>query len=54
MVKLEYCIGMQGKNMKLHVRQSEVQRSWKNSFDDLYNMDTQKRVVVYICGFNTA
>ena len=32
----------------------EVRRIWKEYFDDLYNIDTQKQVAVHMCGFDGA
>ena len=32
--------------------EDEVQRIWKEYFEDLYNIDTQKQVAVHMCGFD--
>ena len=31
---------------------NKVCRMWREYFEDLYNMDTQKQVSVHMCGFN--
>ena len=32
--------------------EDEVRRIWKEYFEDLYNIDTQEQVAVYMCGFD--
>ena len=32
--------------------EDEVQKIWKNYFEDLYNIDTQEQVAVHMCGFD--
>ena len=41
----------QNKGLKLEAG-SEVRRIWKKYFEDMFNIDTWKQVVVHICGFN--
>ena len=30
----------------------EIQKIWREYYEDLYNIDTQEQVAVYICGFD--
>ena len=30
----------------------EIRRTWKNYFEDLYNIDTHEQVAVHMCGFD--
>ena len=34
------------------LEEAEVRRIWKGYYEDLYNIDTQKQVAVYMCGFD--
>ena len=34
--------------------ENEVQRTWKDYYQDMYNMDTQEQVAVHMCGFDGA
>ena len=37
--------------MILPVGENEGRRTWKDCFENLYNMDTQEQVAVEMCGF---
>ena len=39
-------------NGRLVLEEADVQRIWKEYYEDLYNIDTQKQVVVHMCGFD--
>ena len=39
-------------NGKLVLGEDEVQRIWKDYFEDLYNVDTQEQGTVHMCGFD--
>ena len=39
-------------NMSLTKGEDEVRKIWKESFEDLYNINTQKLVVFNMCGFD--
>ena len=43
---------MKDGNGRLAQGEDEVQNIWKEYFEDLYNIDTQKQVVVNMCGFD--
>ena len=34
------------------LKETEVQRIWKEYYEDLYNIDTQELVAVHMCGFD--
>ena len=36
----------------MEMEEGEVWWIWKDYFEVLYNIDTQKEVVVHMCGFN--
>ena len=38
-------------NGMLTMGEDEVRRTWKDDFEDPYNVDTQRQVVVHVCGF---
>ena len=38
-------------NGRLVLEEAEVQRIWKEYYEDLYNTDTQEHVAVHMCGF---
>ena len=39
-------------NGRLVLEEVEVQRIWKEYYEDLYNIDTQEQVAVHMCGFD--
>ena len=43
---------MQQKNRRLAQEEDEMRRIWKEYFKDLYNVDTQEQVAVYMCSFD--
>ena len=49
--KMESCTRIQGGNGRLALGKDEVQGIWKEYFEDLYNMDTQEKVLVHMCSF---
>ena len=48
---MESCSTIKDGNGRLAKREVEVQRIWKEYFEDLYNIDTQQQVTVHMCGF---
>ena len=38
-------------NGRLAQGEEEMRRIWKEYFEDLYNIETQKQVGVHMCGF---
>ena len=50
--KVENCSRIKGGNGTLALEEVEVQRIWKEHFEDLYNIDTQEQVAVHTCGFD--
>ena len=49
---MESCSRIKDGNRRLAPREDEIRMSWKDYFEDLYNIDTQEQVVVYMCGFD--
>ena len=51
---MESCSRIKNKNGGggLALGKDEVKRIWKNYFEDLYNINTQEQVAVYMCGFD--
>ena len=41
-----------GKDRNIRLAEDEVQRMWKEYFEDLYNIDTQEQVGVHMYGFD--
>ena len=39
-------------NGRLAQGEDEARKIWKEYFEDLYNIDTQEQVAVYMCGFD--
>ena len=39
-------------NGRLALEEVEVRKIWKKYFENLYNIDTQEKVVVHMFGFN--
>ena len=37
---------------RIENKEDEVQRIWKENFEDLYNVDTQEQVAVHMFGFD--
>ena len=49
---MENCSRIKDGNWRLVLEEAEVQRIWKDYFEDLYNIDTQEQVSVHMCGFD--
>ena len=49
--KGESCSRIKDKNGRLEQGEGEVRRIWKDYFENLYNIDTQEKVAVHMCGF---
>ena len=52
MRKVESCRRIKDGNGRLVQGQDEVQKIWKEYFEDLYNIDAQKQVAVHMFGFD--
>ena len=39
-------------NGRFVLEEGEVRRIWKEYYEDLYNIDIQEQVAVYMCGFD--
>ena len=39
-------------NARLALEEAEFRRIWKEYYMDLYNIETQEQVKVYLCGFD--
>ena len=52
--KLENYSRIKDGNGGLALEEVEVCRNWKEYFEDLCNVDTQKQVAAHICGFDGA
>ena len=50
--KVESCSRIKDGNGRLALQEVEVQKMWKEYFEDLYNIDIQEEVAVHICGFD--
>ena len=50
--RVESCSKVNEGNWRLAQRKSEVRKIWKEYFEDLYNIDTQEEIAVYMCGFD--
>ena len=50
--KVDSCSRIKNGNGRLAQGEEEVRRIWKEYFEDLYNIDTQKEVAVHMCGFD--
>ena len=50
--KVENCSRIKDGNGRLAQGEIEVQRIWKEYFEDLYNIDTQEQVAVHMCDFD--
>ena len=50
--KVENCSNIKDENGRLALEEVEMQRIWKEYFEDLYNKDTQEQVAVHMCGFD--
>ena len=48
--KVESCSRIKDGNGRLALEEVEVRRIWKESFQELHNMDIQEQVAVLICG----
>ena len=49
---MESCSRVKGENGRPALREDEVQRIWKDYFEDLYNLDTQEQVSFNMCDFD--
>ena len=50
--KVKSCSRIKDVNGILAQEEDEVQRIWKEYFEDLYNIDAQEQVAVHMCSFN--
>ena len=50
--KVESCSRIKDGNGRLAQGEDGVRRLWKDYFEDIYNIDTEEKVVVQICGFD--
>ena len=50
--KMENSNRIKDGNGRLALEEAEVQRIWKEYYEDLYNINTQEQVAVYMCGFD--
>ena len=50
--KVESCSRIKDGNRRLAQGKDEARKVWKEYFEDLYNIDTQKQVGVHVCGFD--
>ena len=50
--KVERCSRIKDGNGRLTQGEDEERKIWKEYFEDLYNIDTQKEVAVHMCGFD--
>ena len=39
-------------NGRLTLKEDKARKIWKDYFEDVYNIDTQGQVAVYMCGFD--
>ena len=51
-IKEEDCNRMKNGNGRLAQGDNEVQKIWKEYFEDLYNIDTEEQVSVHLSGFD--
>ena len=49
---MESCSKIKDGKGRLAQGEDELQRIWKEYFEDLYNIDTQEEVPVHKCGFD--
>ena len=49
--KVESSSRIKDGNVRLELGDDEMQRTWKGYFEDLYNMNTQKQVNIFMIGF---
>ena len=50
--KVKSCSRIKDRNRRLALEDDEVQRIWKDYFQDLYNINTQEQVAVQMFGFD--
>ena len=50
--KMESCSKIKDRNRRLAYGDDEIQRVWKEYFEDLHNIDTNEQAVVHMCGFD--
>ena len=50
--KWESCSRIKDRNGRLARGEEEVRTIWKKYFEDLYYIDTQEEIAVYMCGFD--
>ena len=49
---VQSCSRMKDENRRLALEELEVRSTWKEYFEDLYNIDTQELVAVHMCSFD--
>ena len=49
---MESCSRIKDGDGRLAQGEVKVRRNWKDYFEDFYNIDTQERVAVHMCGFD--
>ena len=49
--KVQFSNKIKDGNGRLVLEEAEVQRIWKEFYEDLYNIDTQEQVAVHRCSF---
>ena len=49
---MKSCMRIKDGNGRLAQGEDEVRRIWNEYFEDLYNIDTQEQVAVYMCDFD--
>ena len=49
---MESCNRVKDGNGRLAQGEGDGRAIWKEYFEDLYNIDTQEKVAVHICGFD--
>ena len=49
---MESCSRIKDGNGRQVEREDEVQKTWKNYFGDLYNIDKEEDLTFHMCGFS--
>ena len=49
---MEICTRIKDGNGRSAQGKDKVRKIWKEYFEDLYNIDTQKEVTLHMCGFD--
>ena len=50
--KVENSNRIKNGNGRLTLEKAEVQRIWKEYYEDLYNIDAQEQIAAHMCGFD--